>query len=286
MKITLINIVLFVGSLIFLHAELQGEVGTTSDRQAPVVYAEQGGDRPSEFDTESHIGNVSFVRYQERADTPWYKSYPIYLLNIIILGMIVYLFYRWQKISSKKIREELLSEQKKMNDKQNQKFEIDDEGTNESKLWSENKQLEIELKEKTLLLAAKAKETDEKNKIFEELKSKLLEMEAHPESTRSRIAEMLSILDAHADTDNSTFELQMDLLHQEFMQDMKEKFPGLTGNDLRLCAYIKMGFNSKEIADLLNIKPSSIYISRSRLRKKLDLQSNEDLYGFINSALG
>lgn len=52
---------------------------------------------------------------------------------------------------------------------------------------------------------------------------------------------------------------------------------------MRLCAYIKIGFDSKEIADLLNIKPSSVYISRSRLRKKLNIETDEDLHSYLNS---
>ncbi|TVR75849.1 MAG: hypothetical protein EA412_14750, partial [Chitinophagaceae bacterium] len=47
-------------------------------------------------------------------------------------------------------------------------------------------------------------------------------------------------------------------------------------------AYLKIGLNTKEIAEILNIQPSSFYISRSRLRKKLNLKPEEDLYSFLN----
>ena len=73
----------------------------------------------------------------------------------------------------------------------------------------------------------------------------------------------------------------MDELHQDFFKKLKDKFPGLSNNDLRLCAYLKIGLNSKEIADILNIQPSSAYISRSRLRKKLNLGVDEDLHDFL-----
>ena len=74
----------------------------------------------------------------------------------------------------------------------------------------------------------------------------------------------------------------MDELHQDFFKKLKEKFPGLSIYDLRLCAYLKIGLNSREIADLLNVQPSSAYISRSRLRKKLHLNNDEDLYQVLN----
>ena len=75
----------------------------------------------------------------------------------------------------------------------------------------------------------------------------------------------------------------MDELHQQFFENLRQNYPDLTNYDLRLCAYLKLGFNSKEIANMLNIMPSSIYISRSRLRKKLNLDSESDLHGFLNS---
>jgi len=75
----------------------------------------------------------------------------------------------------------------------------------------------------------------------------------------------------------------MDQLHQDFFEKLRRDFTDLTSYDLRLCAYLKLGFNSKEIANMLNIQPSSVYISRSRLRKKLDLNSDKDLSSYLNS---
>lgn len=75
----------------------------------------------------------------------------------------------------------------------------------------------------------------------------------------------------------------MDELHQEFFKAMKKRFPNLSIYDLRLCAYLKIGLNSKEMADIFQVLPSSINVSRSRLRKKLNLSPDEDLYEFLNS---
>ncbi|NLO02543.1 MAG: histidine kinase, partial [Bacteroidales bacterium] len=99
------------------------------------------------------------------------------------------------------------------------------------------------------------------------------------------LAEMSRKLDSYLSVEDNTFEIQMDELHQDFFRKLKKKFPGLSNNDLRWCAYLKIGLNSKEIADILNIQPSSSYISRSRLRKKLSLKSEEDLYTFLNSKI-
>ena len=50
---------------------------------------------------------------------------------------------------------------------------------------------------------------------------------------------------------------------------------------MKLCAYLRMNLSSKEIAQLLSISVRGVEISRYRLRKKLKLKQNEDLYQFL-----
>ncbi|MEM9260926.1 MAG: LuxR C-terminal-related transcriptional regulator, partial [Bacteroidota bacterium] len=85
-----------------------------------------------------------------------------------------------------------------------------------------------------------------------------------------------------AEKDDS-FSIQMEELHQNFLTNLNARYPELTTYDLRLCAYLKSGLSTREIADLLNVLPSSVNVSRSRLRKKLQLGSKDDLYKFLNT---
>ena len=144
-------------------------------------------------------------------------------------------------------------------------------------------QVKAQLKNKTIELATKAKENEEINKVLQELKVKFEKLEQNPNSLKSRMKEIQNIIESHLSLEDNTFEIQMDELHQQFFENLRNGYPELTNYDLRLCAYIKLGFNSKEIANMLNIMPSSIYISRSRLRKKLDLSSDADLNSFLNT---
>jgi len=151
------------------------------------------------------------------------------------------------------------------------------------RLQSEYDQLKKQLRNKTVELANKAKENEDKNKLLAELKTKIERIQENPEGAKTPWKEIHSTLDSFIQKDDNTFEIQMDELHQEFYQRLKDSFPGLSVNDLRLCAYLKLGFNSKEIAEFMNIQPSSVYISRSRLRKKLGLNTDDDLHEFLNS---
>ena len=150
-------------------------------------------------------------------------------------------------------------------------------------LQSENESLKKQLKSKTIDLAAKARENEDKNRLLISLKEKCSQAQMNPLKSSAIWGEMHRMIENILKEDDNTFDMQMNELHQDFFKKLKQRFPSLSNNDLRWCAYLKIGMNSKEIADLLNIQPSSSYISRSRLRKKLGLNPEENLYDFLNN---
>ena len=73
------------------------------------------------------------------------------------------------------------------------------------------------------------------------------------------------------------FSAHFDEAHSNFLRKLKQDNELLTPNDLQLCAFLKMNLSSKEIASLLNISPRSVEVKRYRLRKKLNLEHDENL---------
>ncbi|MDY0202129.1 MAG: hypothetical protein RBR40_14205 [Tenuifilaceae bacterium] len=71
------------------------------------------------------------------------------------------------------------------------------------------------------------------------------------------------------------------LSEQGYFKKLLDKYPELTNNDLRLCSYLRMNFSTKEIARLLNISTRAVEIGRYRLRKKIDLNHDENLTEFL-----
>jgi DNA-binding CsgD family transcriptional regulator len=59
------------------------------------------------------------------------------------------------------------------------------------------------------------------------------------------------------------------------------EYPKLTSKDLKLCAYIKTGHTSKEIAPLMGISIRGIELHRYRLRKKISLQKDKSIFDFL-----
>src|SRR6202008_1519761 len=83
------------------------------------------------------------------------------------------------------------------------------------------------------------------------------------------------------DDDWNHFAMYFDQVHNNFLGTMKTKFPNLSSTDLKLCAYLRLNLTSKEIAQLLNISLKGVEISRYRLRKKLQLSTDINLYDFL-----
>lgn len=77
------------------------------------------------------------------------------------------------------------------------------------------------------------------------------------------------------------FDLAFDEVHEQFMSRLKSKYPALTPNELRLCAYLKMNISTKEIAPLMNISVRGVEICRYRVRKKLNISRTTNLTSMI-----
>lgn len=70
-------------------------------------------------------------------------------------------------------------------------------------------------------------------------------------------------------------------LHQDFFNNLMEQFPGLTKNELRLCAFLRLNLSIKDIASVTHQSEETIKKARYRLRQKLNINSDESLNGLI-----
>ena len=83
------------------------------------------------------------------------------------------------------------------------------------------------------------------------------------------------------DNDWHRFEENFDVVYENFLGRLSKSFPQLNVTDRRLCAYLKMGLSSKEIAPLLNMSVRSVEMTRYRLRKKMGLERDTNLTVFL-----
>ncbi|BFO66701.1 hypothetical protein KCF3NO3_26840 [Chryseobacterium sp. KCF3-3] len=71
--------------------------------------------------------------------------------------------------------------------------------------------------------------------------------------------------------------------YPEVCQQLLKTNPQLSQSDLSFCAMIWLGFSSKKIAQYTSMEHRSVQTKKYRLRKKLYLDTETDLYQFIKS---
>ena len=82
----------------------------------------------------------------------------------------------------------------------------------------------------------------------------------------------------------TTFEERFKDVHHDFYNKIDEKYPHLTENDRKLCAFLKLNMSTKDIAAITHQNPNSIEVARTRLRKKLNISNTDiSLVSFLSS---
>lgn len=77
------------------------------------------------------------------------------------------------------------------------------------------------------------------------------------------------------------FELRFEQVYEGFYKKLNDLVPGLTAGERKLCAMLRLDISSKDIAALTFQNPSSVDMARYRLRKKLNLPSDQNLIDFL-----
>ena len=62
---------------------------------------------------------------------------------------------------------------------------------------------------------------------------------------------------------------------EDFYKALNKKFPDLTNNERKLCAFLRLNMSTKEISAITFQSVHSITIARSRLRKKLNITHSD-----------
>ena len=145
-----------------------------------------------------------------------------------------------------------------------------------TKLTNEKLDAELEHKKKELASSTlyNVQKNEELSHVQTELKELLKELKGNPQE--KKVKKLLDSINRNMeDADNwEHFEKNFNLLHDDFLKRFVEAYPKLTHKDMKICAFIRMNFDNKEIARMLNITPESLGVSRTRIRKKIDLDKS------------
>lgn len=144
----------------------------------------------------------------------------------------------------------------------------------------------LELEQKNKEITTKTLYLQQKNKLLADIVDRLEKAKHLFKVSNQPIIDQIIRELTQSTKDNSweEFELRFEQVHTDFFKKLNERFPNLSPTEKRLCAYLKLNMNSKEIAALTHTTVGNVEQARFRLRKKMGLHGTDtNLMTFIES---
>jgi DNA-binding CsgD family transcriptional regulator len=242
------------------------------------------GNYTFEIKVRNNLGEESELDYYRFSVLPaWYVSNWAFIFYMLVLCFIVYMLNKWQKKKFILQQEKYEEEQKHLNNLK--QLEIDKAKIKITEIKNEKLQLEVDNKNTELLNFTM--HLVQKGELLSDLKTHMSKMTKVLENSSGldELKKMIKVInDADKmDKDWENFIYHFDKAHNSFTINLKQKFPKLTANELKLCTFLRLNLSTKEIAQLMNISLRGVELGRYRLRKKLELPTETSLFEFFNS---
>ena len=229
------------------------------------------------------ISNSQVLSFQ--VNPPFYRSTLAKYLYLVAGILTIFLATRYQKSrykrKAKKIEE---AKQRELASKQQKLLEIEQQKEKELLQMKEEK-MQSELLHVNKLLAASTMNLVVKNEFIESIKEELKEVKQKGKKADTKIAleKIVKEIDItlRLQDDWEQFEYHFEQVHGDFLTRLRTDFDDLSPNEQKLCVFLRLNLNTKEIANLLSISPRGVEVARYRLRKKLGMEKGQNLSKFI-----
>lgn len=202
---------------------------------------------------------------------PWHSGWPARCGYVLVALGLIFIIRHYHEKQLTKAGEKYAAEQERLKKQ------------HETAL--ENQKLHHENQLKNRELANTALQLVQKNEILQDIKNELIEI--RKSSTHTLTTKDFQILmkqineNLTTEEDKNLFNTSFEEMHESFISALKLHCPSLTRDDLRLAAYLRMELATKEIAPLFNLSVRGLENKRYRLRKKLGLNSEENMNTFF-----
>lgn len=145
--------------------------------------------------------------------------------------------------------------------------------------------MQSELQHVNRLLAASTMNLVVKNEFIESIKAELnqVKQKGNGSETKQALQKLVKEIDVNlrVQEDWEQFEYHFAAIHGDFLSRLRANYADLSPNEQKLCAFLRLNLNTKDIANLLGISLRGVEVARYRLRKKLDLDRGQNLSKFI-----
>jgi tetratricopeptide (TPR) repeat protein len=202
---------------------------------------------------------------------------------VVVVAGVAWLIF-WQRSNQKKVSKLKETEQKLLQE-QLQRKEMEEQILQEQLRADQatQEQLRETLEQKNHELTKQALYLVQKRQFLGELEQKIKQISKDCEPTaQSKLKDLSKTIkkESAEHKEWEKFRQTFEMAHPEFYRSLKQLFPDLTPNEMKLCALLRLNFNTKELASILNITTESANKARFRLRKKLNL-SDENLNEYL-----
>ncbi len=230
----------------------------------------------------NNLGNESAIaNYQFTILAPWYQTIWAFIVYILLGVIGFYLLYRLQK-------KKFIEQGKRYEEEQQTLIyihELERSKTESELVALRNEKLEADLNFKNTELASSAMHLVKKGELLTKVKTELshITKKIDNEYAIAELKKMIKALgeDEQLDEEWAFFTKHFDKVHSYFIRSLKLIHPNISNSEIKLSAYLRMNLTTKEIAQLMNISVRGVEISRYRLRKKLNLPTETNLFDYL-----
>lgn len=124
-----------------------------------------------------------------------------------------------------------------------------------------------------------------KNELINNISNRLLRLKTKMKDENKDAIQRI-IFDLQAGSDKEVweeFELRFQQVHNDFYTSLQRVAPDLTPSELKICAFLKLNMNSKEISALIHQSIKSVEVKRTKIRKKLGITNTDiNLITYLN----
>ncbi|WP_312302463.1 hypothetical protein [Chryseobacterium sp.] len=200
------------------------------------------------------------------------KKEKLLYIGLGIIGLIgAFFMFRSYHF---KLRYSIEREKKLDTEKHDAEMQIKLQREEQARLKAEQELLTLQQQKLQSEVLASQLHIQHKNEVLQQLQTRLSDTDIniqHVVKGENRI-----------DNDFEKIRFTIQELHPDFFKNINERAKQkLTALDLKYCAYIYLGMDTKQIAHLLNVEPKSVRMTKYRLKKKFGLDENTALESFF-----
>ena len=232
------------------------------------------------YGKESDIRALNFT-----VNSPWYRHYLAYISYVLLFALAIRITYVMVQLRYRKKEYYKTIEQRKMYLEKESKIRKNQYNLEKQIEKLKKDKLQAKLRAKDKELVNNSLQVVKKNKILNDILQRLKNMEENSLNETNKIKFNLLkkniVKEIKSDNNWKDLEKHIKNVHFDFLKRLKEKCPSINPRELDLSTYLLINMSSKEISEAMNITIKSVDVSRYRLRKKLGLNRNQNLTGYL-----